>query len=77
MLTTKKPKPTAKKPKTVARGKLASVAGGKSKKLKLKLTGKAKRYLDRKPKLKVYVQIRSAELAEPSVSNAKAVASKR
>ena len=74
MVTTKKPKPTAKKPKTVARGKLASVAGGKSKKLKLKLTGKAKRYLDRKPKLKVYVQIRSAELAEPSVSHAKAVA---
>ncbi len=73
-LTTKKPKPTAKKPKTVAKGKLASVAGGKSKKLKLKLTGKAKRYLSRKSKLKVYVQIRSAELAEPTVSKAKAVA---
>ena len=73
-LTTKKPKPTAKKPKTVAKGKLSSVPGGKSKKLKLKLTGKAKRYLSRKSKLKVYVQIRSAELAEPTVSKAKAVA---
>ena len=74
MLTTKKPESAAKKPKKVAKGKLSSVSGGKSKKLKLKLTGKAKRYLAKHRKLKVFAQVRSKELAEPVVAKAKVVA---
>ncbi len=74
-LTTKKPKPEAgKKPKVVAKRSFKWVAGGKTRKLGLKLTKQAKRYLSRKPKLKVFAQLSSAEIAEPTVQKATALA---
>ena len=65
-------KAAAKKFK-VAKGKLKKVAGGKSKTLKLKLTGKAKKYFRENSKLKLTVEISSAELAEAETQKAKAV----
>jgi dienelactone hydrolase len=72
-VTTKKPgkKPLAK-PKSVAKGKLGSLPGGKTKTVKMKLTKAAKKYLAEKGSLKVYVKIVSNELADPSVTKAKA-----
>ena len=64
----------AKKPAKIAKGKLKTVAGGKSKKLKLKLTGKGRKLLKSDPKLKLRLQIESAELAKPVKQNAKAKA---
>ena len=64
----------AKKPAKIAKGKLKAVAGGKSKKLKLKLNGKGRKLLKSHPKLKLRLQIESAELAEPVKQNAKAKA---
>ena len=77
VVTTKKPKPTAKKPKKVAKGKFTSIAGGRTKGVKMKLTGKAKKYFKAKSKLKVYVQISSDELDQPTVDKAKIVAKKK
>ncbi|MET0927098.1 MAG: acetylxylan esterase [Solirubrobacterales bacterium] len=64
----------AKKPAKIAKGKLKAVAGGKSKKLKLKLNGKGRQLLKSDPKLKLRLQIESAELAKPVKQNAKAKA---
>ncbi len=61
-----------KKAVKVAKGKLASVAGGKSKTLKLKLTSKGKKYFADKSKLKVTVEITSAEVAEATSEKATA-----
>ncbi len=61
----------------VARGKVAKVGGGTSKKLKLKLTGKGKRYFRDNRKLKLNVEIGSAEVAELTTQKAKAVAKRR
>ena len=63
-----------KKAVKVAKGKLKSVAGGKSKTLKLKLTGKGKKHFREHTKLKLKVQLTSAEVAEPTTEKAKAVA---
>jgi hypothetical protein len=58
----------------VAKGGFDQIVGGGSQKLKLKLTKKAKKYLrKRKPKLKGYMHITSAEVAESTVEKAKAV----
>ncbi len=73
-VTTKKPS-AEKKPKQVAKRSFKWMGGGDNRKLGLKLTKKAKRYLSRtKPKLKVYVEIASAEIAQPTVESARAVA---
>ncbi|MDX6581929.1 MAG: type transport system ATP-binding protein [Solirubrobacterales bacterium] len=63
-----------KKAVKVAKGKLSKVAGGKSKTLKLKLTSKGKKYFRDNSKLKLTVEISSAEVAEPTTEKAKAVA---
>jgi hypothetical protein len=62
---------------TVAKGKLTKLAGGKSKKLKLKLTGKAKRYFHDNAKLALRVEVSSSEVAKATKQNAKAVGKKR
>jgi len=56
---------------TVASGDLAELAGGDRKTLKLKLTGKARKALARKPKLNVRTELRSAEVANPTKAKAK------
>jgi predicted acyl esterase len=70
-------KAAAKKKFKVAKGKLGSVRGGKAKKLKLKLTEKGKKYFAGHSKLKLKVEITSAELAEATTQKAKAVAKRR
>jgi predicted acyl esterase len=72
--TTGKSKKAAAKKVKVAKGKLKKVAGGKAKKLKLKLTGKGKKLFSESSKLKLTVEISSAELAEPVSQKAKGVA---
>jgi predicted acyl esterase len=75
MTTKKKTPPAYKKPTKVAKGRFDQIVGGQSQKLKLKLTKKAKKYLrKRKPKLKGYMHITSAEVAESTLQKAKAVA---
>ena len=71
-VTTKKPdrrrRSRSRSPSAASSGSAAA----KTRKLGLKLTKKAKRYLSRtKPKLKVYVEIASAEIAEPTVEGRK------
>ena len=62
-----------KKTVRVAKGKLSSVAGGKTKTLKLKLTSAGKKHFREHSKLKLKVEISSAEVAEPTTEKAKAV----
>jgi predicted acyl esterase len=78
-LTTTKPKPSAeKRPKVVAKRRFELMAGGETRKLGLKLKRQAKRYLSRtKPKLQVYAQISSAEVEQPTIQRAKAVAKRK
>jgi len=61
-----------KKPVTVADGTLNRVAGGKTKKLKLKLTAKGRKALAKSKKLKLKLEIESDELAEPVIRRAAA-----
>ncbi|HEY8001477.1 MAG TPA: acetylxylan esterase [Solirubrobacterales bacterium] len=75
--TTGKSKKAAAKKVKVAKGKLKKVGGGKAKKLKLKLTSKGKKLFSESSKLKLTVEISSAELAEPVSQKAKGVAKKR
>jgi hypothetical protein len=56
----------------VARSKAQTLAGGSSKKLKLKLSDKGRKLLDRKPKLKLKLEITATELDEPVRTKAKA-----
>jgi predicted acyl esterase len=70
--TARKSGKAAKKQVKAAKGKLKKVAGGKSKKLKLKLTGKGRRLLPEKGKLRLTLEIAAAELAEPITQKAKA-----
>jgi hypothetical protein len=65
-------KVSAKKAVKVAKGKVASMAGGSTKTLKLKLTGKGKKHFREKSKLKVTVEISSAEVAEATTKKATA-----
>jgi predicted acyl esterase len=62
-----------KKAVKVAKGKVSSVAGGASKKLKLKLTGKGKKHFREHSKLKLKVELSSAEVAESTTEKATAV----
>ena len=66
----------AKKAVRVAKGKVAKVVGGKSKTLKLKLTAPGRRHFREHSKLKLKVEITSAEVAEPTTEKAKAVKKK-
>jgi hypothetical protein len=70
-------KAKAKKAVKVAKGKVASLAGGKKKALKLKLTGKGKKHFRAHSKLKVTVEITSDEVAEATTQKAKAKAKKK
>jgi predicted acyl esterase len=64
----------AKRQVKVAKGKLKRAGGGKTKKLKLKLTGKGRRLLAKEGKLRLRLEIEAAELAEPVKQKAKAKA---
>jgi predicted acyl esterase len=66
-----------KKVTKVAKGKVSSVAGGGSKKLKLKLTGKGKKLLKQRPKLKLKLTIETAELDDPVVQKVQAKGKKK
>ena len=56
----------------VAKGKPQTLAGGKSKKLKLKLTRKGRKLLERRPKLRLKLEITATELDESVHAKAKA-----
>ena len=70
-------KATGKKKFTVASGKLGKIKGGKSAKLKLKLTGKAKKALKKKPKLKVSTKLTISEIDDAVTKNATVVGKKK
>ena len=55
----------------VAKGGFAEIAGGSTKTVKLKLTGKARRALARKPMLTVRTELRVAEVANAVRGKAK------
>jgi hypothetical protein len=55
----------------VATGKFKKIKGGKTKMVKLKLTGKARKYLADHSKVKVTAKITAAEAPDPTKQNAK------
>jgi hypothetical protein len=61
----------------VASGKFGAINGGKTKTVKLKLTGAGRKLLARKPKLKVFTSLSIAESAEPTTGKAKIVGAKK
>ena len=61
----------------VAKGSKAKVAGGKSKRLRLKLTRAGRKLFRDSSKLKLKVEVSAAELAEPATQRVKAVAKRR
>jgi hypothetical protein len=67
----------AKKATKVAKGKVSAIAGGGSKKVKLKLTGKGKKLLAKKPKLKLKLTITTAELTDAVTQKVTAKGKKR
>jgi predicted acyl esterase len=58
---------------TVAKGKFAKIAGGKTKKVKLKLTGKARKYFADNRKLAVSVSVSTPQTETATSSTGKAV----
>ena len=68
---------TAAKQAKVAKGSKAKVAGGKSKRLRLKLTRAGRKLFRDSSKLKLKVEVSAAELAEPATQRVKAVAKRR
>ncbi len=68
---------TAAKRVKVAKGGRAKVAGGKSKRVRLELTRAGRKLFRDSSKLKLKVEMSSAELAEPATQRVKAVAKRR
>lgn len=64
------------KQKPIAKGSFAEIAGGGAKKLKLKLTGKARKYFKQRSKLAVRAEITVAETDAVGGGKAKAVSRK-
>ena len=56
----------------VAKGKFKSITGGKTNKVKLKLTGKARRYFDEKRKLAVSVAVSTSQTESATTATGKA-----
>jgi hypothetical protein len=63
----------AKKGFKVASGKFSKIAGGKTKKVKLKLTGKARKYFADKSKLAVSVSVSTSQTETATSSTGKAI----
>lgn len=74
VITSAKTKDSAAKAFKVAKGKFAKIVGGKSKTVKLKLTGKARKYFAEKRKLAVSATVTTAETAAPVSETATAIA---
>ena len=60
------------KPVKVAKGKPQTLAGGSAKTLRMKISGRGRKLLERKPKLKLELKITATELDEPVRAKAEA-----
>ena len=70
-------KALAKKATKIASGKFSKINGGKTKTVKLKLTGAGRKQLAKKPKLKVFTSVSISELVEPTTGKAKVAGKKK
>ena len=70
-------KATGKKKFSVGSAKLGKIKGGKSAKLKVKLSGKAKKALKKKSKLKVSTKLTISEIDGAVTKNATVVGKKK